>query len=195
MEQEISWSRLDRALSFYKKTGFTYIEAPWFVRPEIDWITKPKNKSPLVFGRHGHMVASGEQSFIQMHLDGQLDPKLDYVCLTPCVRDDNNDDLHRSGFMKVELFSSNENRIDFIISSALQFFTSELGPHVEKVYSGGGLDLMVKDNEGNDIELGSYGWRNLSSENGGIISYGTGLAEPRFSKAISHTLSKRFPDL
>ena len=166
----------------YTNRGYSMVDVPWLIRPEIDDITRPKDARPgeVTFrGESLRLPASGEQSFIQMMIDGKLEPGR-YQCITPCWRDDETDELHRDHFMKLELFTFNTPQrpadsvdVDHMIHSAMQVFTQRLGRRPEMVNTKIGKDIVYAG-----VELGSYGKRWFKEFK---WVYGTGMAEPRFS--------------
>lgn len=177
----IDWALLGQAVEFYKSKGYEYVEAPWAVsRAAVD-VTCPNPAYAAEVDGLGCLVGSAEQSFLQLDLAGKL-PKGRYVALTPCFRlGDNGDALHHPYFMKVELYANVQNEMAFIhmMSHAGIFLRSVLGEEGVKQVNG------VKTEEGYDIELngieiGSYGIRGHGEHH---WTYGTGLAEPRFSQA------------
>ena len=80
--------------------------------------------------------------------------------------------------MKIELFSK-ENMVQKFIDDASKLFLYYI--KTEIVETEIGFDIVYKN-----IELGSYGTRLF---NGKQYSYGTGLALPRLSYAIEHSIS------
>jgi hypothetical protein len=95
------------------------------------------------------------------------------------------DEFHHQCFFKIELASvfpeggKPLKDVDRILFDASSVVTTLCGICPEKLpmENGEGLDLMI-----NDIEIGSYGQRSVA---GFSWIYGTGLALPRFSQAIS----------
>lgn len=175
----IDWSRIGRAVDFYTSRGFQYVEVPWIVDDEHVKVTYPKD-IPLTHAfqtKLGTIVGSAEQSFIHLADKGVIGEDQLLVTVTPCFRDYQPDDhTHRTYFMKVELFSSKKKfRADKLMIVAGEFFAKE-GMILQSKKTKIGLDWEM-----NEIEVGSYGnrkWKDIS------WSYGTGLAEPRFSQAL-----------
>lgn len=213
---EINWSRIGRAIEFYKAKGYHYIEVPWIVEQKYREITYPFQIAFTT--KYGDLVGSAEQSFLAMHfelLHGKdkwspfvsLPGKSEkFVACTPCFRDHQPDDLyHMPYFMKVELFelascpygNMNNAKPEDLFYDAGQFFISE-----------GAAPSLVKTEEGVDwfvagIEVGSYGQRKITDENkiNHCWNYATGLAEPRFSQAlaeqeayIKHNFAQQLPE-
>lgn len=195
----INYERLAAAQKYYSTRGYQIIEAPWIVDAQIDEITRPDDVIPFaISGRnlldHGkHLVASGEQSFLQMIHNKEISPGK-YQTITPCFRDEIIDALHQRMFMKLELIevlgtqtteTQRQQSVESIRNDALQFFVNNginctIEPTDEAEF---GQDLL---SEQTHIELGSYGSR--YHELTGHWIYGTGIAEPRFSLALQAPL-------
>lgn len=185
----INYRHIAKAVKFYKKCGFEYIDAPWIVSREAVMATCPPGAS-LFTTFKGELVASGEQSFIEMR--AQLEPGKKYQCVTPCFRNDKVDELHNTWFLKNELIwvadpekdlkcAENRERQTYLMRYAEMFFSRfypmkrDIRPvHVDNAYDN--YDIFV-----NDIEVGSYGIRSFD---GFTWVYGTGCAEPRLSQAL-----------
>lgn len=178
----INWKLISDSLEYYKTKGYKYIEVPWIVSDEA---VKKTFLGNSVKSRHGEVVGSAEQSFIQLMLEGKLQYGK-YVAASPCFRDELvYDDIHFPYFFKVELISINpqSSKSDMYecIDHAQEFFALNCDKRdiVILVKTEDGIDLNL-----NSIEIGSYGIRNSQ---GFEWVYGTGLAEPRFSQAIIGT--------
>lgn len=161
----------------YQMSGYKPIEAPWIVGQEAYDATKPSDvRDFATIG--GNLVASGEQSFLQLMLDGVMPGKAQ--CITPCFRDEAYDEIHLPYFLKLELIDTinvTEASLKIVIEDALGFFRAYLS--VELVDMGdGSFDIVASKN---GIELGSYGIRHYKHFS---WVYGTGLAEPRLSQAM-----------
>jgi len=189
----INYSLIQKAVEYYESCGYQYIEVPWVVSPEALNITRPANLPPIDSPR---LVASGEQSFLEMILKGELG-KGKFCCATPCYRpgDQGKDPYHFDQFFKVELISNKSDdtesdRGKFIID-AMGFFQrrgvrilitmpeDEERAECTERYSPMDLVAPLGDEE---IELGSYGVR--WNKNTGYWVYGTGLALPRFQQVL-----------
>ena len=175
--------RLCQAQDYYSPVGFADVEAPWAVSQEIMDITAPAGSVLFPF-LNKLLVASGEQSFLQMVFDCRL-PQGRWQCTTPCFRDDKPDELHHNYFMKLELIDTGDTS-HYSLADMLQkchaFFSRYVKCRVESVVQPSLLDLPncsydVVSAEG--IELGSYGIRYHPLV--GHWVYGTGCAEPRLS--------------
>lgn len=174
----IDYAKIASAIEFYKGRGFEYIDVPWAVTETAMNVTKPANSDSFVFDGFTDLVASAEQSFIQLMIDDKL-PKGRYCAVTPCFRDEHNlSDSTRKCFLKVELIDSfdtsffNLKRTVSIASSFFKLYIKD----VEIVKTEIGFDIVS-----NGLELGSYGMRKFLDEHEWI--YGTGCAEPRLSIA------------
>lgn len=199
---DINYELLAEAKQYYSEKGFKYIEVPWVVSHGAYNATAPKN---------GHVangmipVASGEQSFMQLILDGLLLVGR-YCCITPCFRpwDTGVSREHVPQFMKLELIqyeikdykenlkyynTSYEELKDTVFS-----FMEKSVPNIKIVKTKDDPRLECTTHVSHDIEtkagleLGSYGIRSHPAI--GYWIYGTGLALPRLTSAISLNSTK-----
>ena len=181
----IDYRKIGQAVQRYQDLGYLNIEVPWLISRQAASFTAPEGIRQFeTFA--GCLPASGEQSFIHMYRLGQLRPGR-FVTVTPCFRDEPVlDTWHKQHFLKVEtirifdILPSDETvhkEILFAVGCA-QLVMKELGVETTPVQvSPTQYDLISPTK----IELGSYGYRYL----GGIPwVYGTGLAEPRFSRCL-----------
>lgn len=169
-----AYGRIAHALSFYRDLGFVWIDTPWVVSGEATGVTC---KSPNEECHGGFLVGSAEQGFIQLAQHGVLRAGR-YVSAGPCFRfGDAGQPGKHPYFFKVELLiaDSNDHRS---LREAAELFMQQYTT-VQAVSTADGEDL-----EANGIEVGSYGSRQHASLPY-PISYGTGLAEPRFSEAMA----------
>lgn len=133
----------------------------------------------------GFFVASGEQGFIQMMLDGQELKRA--VCVTPCFRVERYDHWHLPYFMKAELINAHdtdEGHLIHMVHEACSFFEHALNhpSTAVRVVKTGELayDIVEKSTR---IELGSYGIREITVADKRLRwIYGTACAEPRLSR-------------
>jgi hypothetical protein len=161
-----------KSIDYYKSIGYKYVEVPWVVSDEA--ICTTLNKSS--YDEKNRVVGSAEQSFIQLMIDKDIKPG-SYVACTPCFRDEliiNN--VSYPYFLKVELIIVDKYDIDKCLNDAKGFFIN-YNSNVIPLKTDNGYDLML-----NDIEIGSYGVRKYKDY---VWTYGTGLAEPRFSVACN----------
>lgn len=183
----MNYNHIADAVEFYRARGYVYREdAPWMVSQAAYHATKPPGAEDIIVewgdAPHSYMVASGEQSFLQLMLDGVGLKRA--VCVTPCFRVEKYNDWSKPYFMKAELINTHDvdqGHLIHMISDACAYF----GQFVEtRVITTGDFsyDIVTKDGR---IELGSYGIRSAEI-NGKEYEwiYGTGCAEPRLSKAI-----------
>lgn len=182
----VDFGLLSDAIKFYKFKGYTQIEVPWIVPSEYSFATmsdvlaQNPDAHPITC-TDGDLIGSGEQGLLYLAATGQITFKK-YVTLTPCFRNEIEDDLHCRQFWKVELISfrseiSTEHR-DELLADAENFMSMRMG--IKREYlSNNQVDLL---NTLNNIEVGSYGIR---SAFGCSWAYGTGIAEPRFSTTLS----------
>lgn len=130
------------------------------------------------------VVASAEQSFLQLEKDGELESG-DWMALTPCYREESvYDETHLPVFLKLELIRLADDVNFYTRSEALwlagqmqKFFDEFYGMPTEVIETEDGWDVMY-----GDLELGSFGVRRTLR--GKSYIYGTGLAEPRASIAL-----------
>jgi hypothetical protein len=212
----INWHLFSKAITSYTHLGYQLIEVPWLVDQQAIDVTLPPGATPFTVsgcGELNQLVGSAEQSFIYLALQGKLLPGK-YQALTPCFRDDKEDELHHKYFMKLELIHINPK--PFILNKAdgHTYFGPINRKEENEWLASEGLDPIEDESEpstydqvlldakhvlsfltkktikrekteiGEDltidgIEIGSYGIR---AYNAITWVYGTGLAEPRFSK-------------
>jgi len=179
----ISTRRIYDAISYYSNLGYKMIDVPMIVSEESINETvkcaKEVYKHPL-----GCYVGSAEQSFIEMHKQGNL-PVGKYMALTPCWRDESViDETHFNLFLKLELIDLESDTVNGIIKDCLGLFVKE-----NKGYDRISITTDIVDNEIihdiniNNIEVGSYGCREMLD--GTSYTYGTGIAEPRITYALT----------
>jgi hypothetical protein len=204
----MAYQTLANAQLYYELHGYAPIHTPWSVEESISNITKPENRSNFPI-KNKVLVASGEQSFLQMIWDGELEPYKRYQTTTPCFRDEAEDALHKQYFMKNELIYSERydqtsdqmNRLHIEVDRmaqqhCLKFFLKYLPGKVKLIpvsenENGNGVDsplnsylfdLVAGEGDGHEqFELGSYGIRQYGDN---IWAFGTGCAEPRLTAII-----------
>ncbi len=178
------FTNINHSIYYYQSNGYTYVESPWIVDEETSNITKPSDRTNFYVGSKT-LVASGEQSFLQLIKDNRLEPGK-YITTTPCFRDENEDDTHKKYFLKTELIvwdHSNSNfdfvnELEKVKNECLNFFLRYLPCHLER-QTDGSFDIIDSTFK---IELGSYGIR----ENDNVKwIYATGCAEPRLSYVVN----------
>lgn len=176
---KINYSYIAKAVEHYVEAGFKLIEVPWIVDPEITYYTCG-NREKVYTTRGRDLIGSAEQGFISLQTAGKLDPGR-YVSVSPCFRygDSLIDEFHKEYFMKVELFSNLgviEDELDFMVLKALVLFKKLGANNISRTGTFCFEDITI-----NGIEVGSYGYRVINRV---YVTYGTGLAEPRFSMAL-----------
>lgn len=176
----INYDYISKSISYYENCGYSRIESPWTVTKGISNITKPEGaKDFSISEKDKVLVASGEQSFLSLYNKGFL-PLGMYQSTTPCFRDESFDPLHTKYFIKNELIrtdKTDEKSLMEMIDCVSTFFYQLLGGDVKVVETYMGYksyDITYKDQE-----LGSYGIRDCVFLK---WIYGTGIAEPRFSR-------------
>ena len=194
----------------YKELGYTPIDVPWWATRDIVNLTKaqglPKDNEYELSLNKKCLIASGEQGFLYMANKGQLATG-NYQAITPCFRNEPHDEFHQKQFMKLELIeymdtytpwhmapqgAALNERIEDMVDNAMDIF-ERLGQDklvVRAVKTHDNDPVCVPDTVSYDIEgqygdrwieLGSYGARRAVF---GTWIFGTGLAEPRFSKVL-----------
>lgn len=178
----IDHTKIADAEAFYECNGYQKIDVPWVIERDAYQATFPEGRFPF-FTLGGFLPASGEQSFIQMMLNGELSEGK-FQCTTPCFRDEAEyDELHLPYFYKVELIVVGSSNFHYITKDAKNFFGKYCSVGREPI-SHDQVDLVEV---GTGIELGSYGRRTFKDF---CWVYGTGVAEPR----LSQVLAKLSPD-
>lgn len=199
----IDYKIIYEATEHYKRLGYNLIDVPWIVSEASVDSTKPPGATSFYVTdpgstkkHHQCLVASGEQSFVEVRAD--LCPGRKYQCVTPCFRHEKYDELHLPWFMKCELIlplwkgDDVEKAVDTVLKDAYDFFrryASYEGSPV-KVRTDIGWDINMLG-----IEVGSYGYREYD---GFRWVYGTGVAEPRLSyvrRKIDEEIDRRNDEL
>lgn len=163
----INWTTLAHAVDYYENLGYVYVDVPWIVDESISNMTYFDEG---IVCNEGVLVGSGEQGF----LAGDY-PEGKHMTITPCFRvEDVHTNTTRPYFMKLELYSQ-EIYPDYsgLVRDAFDYMNARVPCYIKDTDIG--CDIMC-----GDIELGSYGKRNI---NGRQWVYGTGLALPRITIA------------
>lgn len=182
MADGVDWGRLGRAMAFYAARGYVAVDVPWWVPEDVTATTCTDRGRVMSVPGSGDLVGSAEQSFLAMERQGALG-RGRFVACTPCFRREPIvDRTHLLSFMKVELYrndAATPAALNETISDAEAFMLSELGVagSLVRVPTPEGWDLEI-----DGIEVGSYGVRTFA---GCSWTFGTGLAEPRFSTALA----------
>lgn len=165
----VDYSRVAKAIKFYERLGYEYVDTPWVVSHHVKAVTFPGVSEAC---RKGYLVGSAEQGFIHLMVNGLIKPGL-YVSAGPCFRFDDvtKSVFHHPYFFKVELCEIGTTDFSQVLADAHAFLGGT------QVQTNDGIDLEL-----NGLEIGSYGYRVYS---GHEWAYGTGLAEPRFSQALA----------
>lgn len=183
------------ALRFWEARGATVIDLPWIVPSVITDITKPAGSTDSdITTKYGNLVASGEQSFLELVSAGKIKAGLK-VGWTPCFRDESTIDwFHKFYFMKVELFHAGCSDYRDLLQGSLDFFKclhEKMCIHLDaKIPT---YFEIIQESETqqdiylNGLEIGSYGTRRVLLPNKSepfLYSYGTAIAYPRFLHAL-----------
>lgn len=199
MNSHIDYHLLSQAIKIYHDLNYKQIEVPWLVGHEAYRVTTPHERSGfelIAVVRPSHKqpacpIASAEQGFIQLMLDGALLPG-EYMSVSPCFRDEPTLDLyHQTTFIKLELCRYLGRDDDVPSLKQINQYLNSIrldAMHVHKLLTGEfpqvtsrTLDSVSFDLEYNGIEVGSYGYRCYNDH---CWIYGTGLALPRMSLAL-----------
>lgn len=188
----IDYSLLSSASEHYTDLKFARIEVPWLVSKPISDLTAPLGANTYIVQKDTEhkqkaFIASGEQGFLYLINKGHIPSHGMYQTTTPCLRDDSWDATHMKGFIKLELikYSTTENfkGIDMVfdlVDAAVSFFKKHVDESRLKIVASM-EDSYCFDVTLDDIEIGSYGYRSCMFCN---WIYGTGIAEPRFSRLV-----------
>ena len=150
---QINYARIAQAQMYYKALGYKNVEVPWTVSVQAVMSTLPKGAN-LFQTPKGVLVGSGEQSFIELMLKGQIQPGR-YQCTTPCWRDEPEyNELTRFSFFKTELIwykpEDTKKAFQAVVNDAFAcFFEISEVETFEAVQTDEGLDIFF-----NGIELG-----------------------------------------
>lgn len=170
---------LYQAMTFYKDRGYSFIAAPYIVDKDVVGFTLPEDREAYPHSDYGFYVGSAEQSIYQLIKDG-VDLPSKCLVITPCQRDEFIlDESHLEIFLKIELISFDmgfDHRS--IRDDVLDFYKSLNVDNVSTIVQD---DNVSYDININDVEVGSYGYRWFNDV---LVSYGTGLALPRFEYAV-----------
>lgn len=179
----IDYGKIDDCIKHYESKGYVRIETPWTVTPQIGDLTKPEGADDIRLHHNDNkvLVASGEQSFLYLYNKGFL-PKGKFQTVTPCFRSDSFGPFHTKYFIKNELIITDE-----VSTKKLDEMVMMVKDHLDEAYqvpfyilptTPTAYDILL-----DDIEIGSYGIRSCPFLD---WIYGTGIAEPRLSKALEH---------
>lgn len=185
----INYERLLKSINYYSFRGYEKINLPWIVDEKYIKLTY-KDDNKFIIKDERALLGSAEQAFLKEVFENNLEGQ--FQCLTPCFRNDDEDELHFEYFMKNELFVYNEKYnfkayeliLEEMIINAYNFFEEQSYLSTLKIVETP-ESLLSYDILLNGIEVGSYLIREIEFE-GRKIMYvcGTGLAEPRFETAM-----------
>lgn len=184
-------ARLAQAAKDWVGEGAIWVDLPWTAPEFFVESTRPEWSQVQMPTQYGHLVASGEQSFLWLDDRKEL-PRGCLIGWTPCFRDEPVfDKWHQFGFMKIEAYQVLQegehpaSMLSALVDRAAAHFEKWAGRHVhQKFFRDGTADIEL-----NGHEVGSYGIRKHPSIEGRSYLYGTVLAEPRFSTALSERLA------
>lgn len=165
----IDYQKIAEAIDNYVCQGYQWIDTPWVVSEQAKAYTFIGYDE---YTKHGYLVGSAEQGFIELILQGKIKPG-SYVSAGPCFRfNDQGQPFKHPYFFKIELCKVGSLQYFDLLDHAHQWLGGEVVETTE------GHDIEI-----NGIEVGSYGIRNIGPVQ---LAYGTGLAEPRYTEALSH---------
>ncbi len=72
--KSINWEFISKAINFYKKLGYEYVEVPWIVDTSTNMITIPQGHYSTSISEDESLVGSAEQSFLQLAIENKLKP-------------------------------------------------------------------------------------------------------------------------
>lgn len=173
----IDYSTIVEAQAYYADHGFADTPVPWVVSEQAYERTRPEEATPYAT-LGGFLVASAEQSFFHLMLQGQRLGKAQAT--SPCFRDEAHDEIHSPYFLKTELIETedvSDTALLAMVAVARDFFSRYLSVRIEPM-GDGSLDIVCART---GLELGSYGVRYVDEY---AWVYGTGVALPRLSYAL-----------
>lgn len=185
---EINYQTVSRAISAYSTRGYKYVDTPWMVSGNALTVTLPPGRHGFAVShperepRSNNLVGSAEQGFIQLMLNGEIEPG-SWCSAGPCFRDEPEvDEMHRLSFFKVELIKicSPTETVDLIDVWKMAQLAAQV--HSDVFFATNSRDFYIRrtdvgyDLELKGVEVGSYGTREHA---GHRWLYGTGLALPR----------------
>ncbi len=187
----ISMKILVEAVAYYEDLGYKLIDVPQCVDLDISKLTKPEGVKDLHHSVDKVYVASAEQSFLQLHKEGLL-PEGKYITVTPCYREESElDETHYKVFLKAEIIVVGKEDSYNVMRDALRFMNKYLS--VDYTPTREGRDTLDIIHNWTNTELGSYGTR--KALDGTVYTYGTALAEPRFSYCIKRNTRQHLLDI
>lgn len=173
----IAWQRLAAAVEYYGNLGYVYVDTPWIIAPWAHSQTCPEERAQIVSRNNdviiGCLVGSAEQGFIELWANNKLPNEMRLMSMGPCFRVEDQYDgrLVLPQFMKLELWAVGHSPLE--LATEAQRFMERWYHPIDLVETREGYDLQHRT-----VEVGSYGEREVD---GFRYTYGTGLAEPRFS--------------
>lgn len=184
----IDYELLNKALKYYAKVGFKKIEVPWRVSAEA--INSTFNSNLSFKSDDKFLIGSAEQGFLELYLQNKIISN-QLMSVSPCFRNEQEDDLHQQEFIKLELIFFSNHKIDKMDTSYNIFKEFVLSFIIEKIKIRITDIVVLRTNDSNSlysedilingIEYGSYGIRQFQDM---YYIYGTGIALPRASKIL-----------
>lgn len=182
----IDYQKIADGINYYSSLGYSELPVPWIIGFDAYNATRPPDRREF-YTLGGYLVASGEQSFLDLMLSGTKLTK--HFSITPCFRDEPDlDEYHHNYFLKLELIIANathENLIEMIQEA--KSFLDRYIPVPSRIICTHESEQAYDIVDGvHGIELGSYGIRTYK---GISWIYGTGIALPRLDTVIRNTHS------
>ncbi len=175
----VSTQRVLEAIQYYQGLGYQPLDVPLVVDGVVSSHTKPKGVPELSHDNGKVYVASAEQSFLQLHKEGNL-PDGKYQALTPCYRHERFvSDTHYLMFLKLELIVVGDCGCGYDLTESVCKDAKGFYSKYTTCESFWLAEEPIMDINSKGVELGSYGYRAMLDETPYV--FGTGLAEPRLS--------------
>lgn len=179
----INYQLIDRVLDYYITKGCQYVEAPWLISKQAEQAVGTEFISGQFSQDARCFVGSAEQSLIDLYFNNEVTKDVSYVSATPCVRLlDNETPTHQETFMKVELTrfvpTKEDAQIHYENFTNLAFELMQSLTKDKLVIERQSETQVDIVREFDNLELGSYGYRQLDDDS--YVVYGTGIALPRF---------------
>ena len=193
MVLDVNYKRLSESIDYYKNRGYEKINLPWLAHEKYIKLTYKDNNQFIIKDCRA-LLGSAEQAFLKEVYENNLEGQ--FQSITPCFRNDKEDNLHFEYFMKNELFIYNkdynfydyESALEKMVIAAYDYFEKQLHLPILKIVETS-ESILSYDILLNEVEVGSYLIREVELEDRKIMyACGTGLAEPRFEAAIQYSV-------
>ena len=194
MISNINMKNFIKIVNEYSAQRYNMTTVPMLIDKKIVETTLPKDKQACMFNDQYAYVGSAEQSFLHLKAGKLATGK--HMAMTSCYRDDAEDESHIRVFLKLELIHvlspdviSSNSEVNRNLMSMIKKCSATFRDvcHSEEIFDNISVEF-VGNNESqhdillNGIEIGRYGIRDYLGKK---YIYGTGVAEPRLSYALS----------